>query len=89
MVGGLCPALLVGRDIPHRITFPQFFAKMMIMVVVIGDSGDIVDSDEDYHFYDTGDDNDGCLITNQYNCRDFETFQPCTGFSDRISFVDC
>ena len=70
----------MGRDIPYRITFPQFFAKMMIMVVVIGDSGDIVDSDEDYHFYDTGDDTDRCLITNQYNCRDFETFQPCTGF---------
>ena len=44
---------------------------------------------KDYHFYDTGDDNNRCLITNQYNCRDFETFQPCTGFSDRISFVDC
>ena len=54
-----------------------------------GDSGEVVDSDEDYHFYDTGDDNDGCLITNQYNCRDFETFKPCTVFSDRISFVDC
>ena len=45
-----------------------------------GDSGEIIDSDEEFHFYDNGDDNDGRSITNQYNCSDFETFQPCIGF---------
>ena len=45
-----------------------------------GDSGEIIDSDEEFHVYDNGDDNDGRSITNQYNCSDFETFQPCTGF---------
>ena len=45
-----------------------------------GDSGEIIDSDEEFHVYDNGDDNDGRSIINQYNCSDFETFQPCIGF---------
>ena len=57
-----------------------------------GDSGEIIDSDEDYHVYDNGYNNDGCSVDrSQINiiAGILKLFNPALVFSNRISFVDC
>ena len=83
-MGGACPPLLVGGDIPHRITLPRFFAKMMMVIVV-----KLLIVMRNFMFM--------TMVMIMMDVRSqiniiaaiLKLFNPALVFSNRISFVDC